>query len=94
MAGEGAAQTVMDSADPVNYSLNASAPYAPSAAAGRGLLYFEVVGDSVLGNVSDLVVPNMVPDSNDVSGTIPAPLAGTGEKPPRIAIYDIREFVY
>ncbi len=71
-----AAQTVMDSADPVNYSLDAGG-YAPSAAAGRGLLFFEVVGDSVLGNPSDLVVPNTVPDSNDASGTIPAPLAGT-----------------
>ena len=39
----GAAQTVVDSADAVNYSLNA-AGYAPSAAAGRGLLYFEIVG--------------------------------------------------
>lgn len=72
----GAAQTVVDSADPVNYSLDA-AGYSPSAAANRGLLFFEVVGDSVLGNLSDLVVPNTVPDANDTSGTIPAPLAGT-----------------
>ncbi len=73
----GAAQTVVDSADPVNYSLNA-AGYSASAAAGRGLLFFEIVGDSVLGNPSDLVVPNVVPDlTYDVSGTISAPLAGT-----------------
>jgi pimeloyl-ACP methyl ester carboxylesterase len=72
----GAAQTVVDSADPVNYALNA-AGYAPSAAAGRGVLFFEVVGDSVLGNASDLVVPNTVPDGNDSSGTIAAPLSGT-----------------
>jgi pimeloyl-ACP methyl ester carboxylesterase len=83
----GAAQGVMDSADPVNYSLNASG-YAPSAAAGRGLLFFEVVGDSVLGNPSDLVVPNIVPDSNDASGTIPAPLAGTE---PQIALLGLTQ---
>jgi pimeloyl-ACP methyl ester carboxylesterase len=70
----GAAQTVVDSADPVNYSLNA-AGYAPSAAAGRGLLFFEIVGGN--SSPSDLVVPNTVPDGNDTSGTVPAPLAGT-----------------
>jgi pimeloyl-ACP methyl ester carboxylesterase len=70
----GAAQTVVDSADPVNYSLNA-AGYAPSAAAGRGLLFFEIVGGN--SSPSDLVVPNTVPDGNDSSGTVAAPLAGT-----------------
>ena len=70
----GAAQTVVDSGDPVNYSLNAMG-YAPSAAAGRGLLFFEIVGGN--GSPSDLVVPNTVPDTNDASGTVPAPLAGT-----------------
>jgi pimeloyl-ACP methyl ester carboxylesterase len=70
----GAAQTVVDSADAVNYSLNA-AGYAPSAAAGRGLLYFEIVGGN--SSPSDLVVPNTVPDGNDTSGTVAAPLAGT-----------------
>jgi hypothetical protein len=73
----GAAQTVMDSADPVNYSLDdVAGGYAPSAAAGRGLLFFEVVGDSVLGNPSDQVVPNTVV-SNVANSTIGAPLAGT-----------------
>jgi pimeloyl-ACP methyl ester carboxylesterase len=72
----GAAQTVVDSADPVNYSLNAGLPYAPSAAAGRGLLFFEVVGDPVLGNLPDQVVPNTVV-SNVATSTIGAPLAGT-----------------
>ncbi|HED33093.1 MAG TPA: hypothetical protein ENJ08_02595 [Gammaproteobacteria bacterium] len=63
----GAAQTVLDSADPVNHATN--------AAAGRGVLFFEIVGGN--GSPSDLSVPNTVPDANDISGTIPAPLAGT-----------------
>lgn len=63
----GAAQTVSDSGDPVNY--------ASAAAANRGVLFFEIVGGN--GAPSDLVVPNTVPDANDTSGTIPAPLAGT-----------------
>ncbi len=71
----GAAQTVVDSADPVNYSLDATG-YAPSAAKNRGLLFFEVVGDSVLGNLPDQVVPNTVV-SNVATSTIGAPLAGT-----------------
>ncbi len=62
-----AAQTVVDSADPVNY--------ATTAATGRGILFFEIVGSD--GSPSDLVVPNTVPDANDTSGTTPAPLAGT-----------------
>lgn len=66
----GAAQTVIDSGDPVNYSLNAAA-YAPSAAANRGLYFSEIVGPP-----SDLTVPITVPDANDTSGTVPAPLAG------------------
>lgn len=70
----GAAQTVVDSADPVNYSLDATG-YAPSAAANRGLLFFEIVGGN--SSPSDLVVPNTVPDGNDSTGTVPAPLAGT-----------------
>ncbi|MGB5398247.1 MAG: lipase [Gammaproteobacteria bacterium] len=78
----GAAQTVLDSSDPVNYSLDA-ASYAPSAANGRGLMFVEIVGDPVLGNPSDLTVPNTVPDANDSSGTIAAPLAGTE---PQIAL--------
>jgi len=65
----GAAQTVVDSGDPVNH--------ATVAAAGRGILFFEIVGDGTASNPSDLVVPNTVPDGNDTSGTVPAPLAGT-----------------
>lgn len=65
----GAAQTVVDSGDPVNH--------ATTAAAGRGILFFEIVGDGTASNPSDLVVPNTVPDGNDTSGTVPAPLAGT-----------------
>ncbi len=63
----GAFQTVLDSADPVNYTT--------AAATGRGVLFFEIVGGN--GSPSDLVVPNRVPDDNDSSGTIAAPLAGT-----------------
>lgn len=63
----GAAQTVVDSAEPANY--------AATAATGRGVLFFEIVGGS--SSPSDLVVPNTVPDANDTAGTVPAPLAGT-----------------
>ncbi|MDH5473596.1 MAG: hypothetical protein OEY61_12130, partial [Gammaproteobacteria bacterium] len=63
----GAAQTVVDSGDPINH--------ATAAATGRGILFFEVIGGS--GSPSDLVVPNRVPDGNDTSGTIAAPLSGT-----------------
>ncbi len=65
----GAAQTVVDSGDPVNH--------ATTAATTRGILFFEIVGDGTANNPSDLVVPNTVPDGNDTSGTVPAPLAGT-----------------
>ena len=37
-------------------------------------MFVEIVGDSVLGNPSDLTVPNTVPDANDSSGTIAARL--------------------
>ena len=63
----GAAQTVVDSGDPVNH--------ATAAAQGRGILFFEIVGGN--SSPSDLVVPNTVPDGNDTTGTVPAPLAGT-----------------
>ena len=63
----GAAQTVVDSGDPVNH--------ATTAATGRGILFFEIVGGN--SSPSDLVVPNTVPDGNDTTGTVPAPLAGT-----------------
>jgi pimeloyl-ACP methyl ester carboxylesterase len=63
----GTAQTVTDSGDPVNH--------ATAAATGRGVLFFEIVGGN--SSPSDLVVPNTVPDGNDTTGTVPAPLAGT-----------------
>jgi len=67
----GAAQTVVDSGDPVNFaSLVAAAP-----PGGRGVLFFEIAGSN--SSPSDLVVPNTVPDGNDTTGTVPAPLAGT-----------------
>jgi len=69
----GAAQTVVDSGDPVNFAV--------AAATGRGVLFFEIVGGS--SSPSDLVVPNIVPDANDTSGTVPAPLAGSE---PQIAL--------
>jgi pimeloyl-ACP methyl ester carboxylesterase len=64
----GAAQTVVDSGDAINHA-------ADLAANGEGILYFEIVGGG--GSPSDLVVPNTVPDGNDTSNTVPAPLAGT-----------------
>jgi len=65
----GAAQTVIDSADPVNYATTL-------ATKTQGILYFEIQGGNT--SPSDLVVPNTVPDGNDDSGlTVPAPLAGT-----------------
>lgn len=64
----GAAQTVVDSGDAINYA-------GDLAAKGEGILYFEIVGGG--GSPSDLVVPNTVPDGNDTTNTVPAPLAGT-----------------
>lgn len=64
----GAAQTVLDSGDPINYT-------AATASAGRGILLFEVVGGN--SSPSDLVIPNTVPDSNDTANTIPGLLSGT-----------------
>ena len=63
----GAAQTVIDSADPLNF--------ATSTVSGRGVLFFEIVGGN--SSPSDLVVPNRVADANDTSGTVSSPLAGT-----------------
>jgi pimeloyl-ACP methyl ester carboxylesterase len=57
----GAAQTVIDPADPINY--------VDRTGNNRGVLLVEVVGD--------LVIPNTVPDVNSPAGTVPAPLAGT-----------------
>ena len=64
----GAAQTVVDSGDAINYATTVGART-------EGILYFEIVGGG--GSPSDLVVPNTVPDSNDVSNTVFSPLAGT-----------------
>lgn len=64
----GAAQTVVDSGDAINHATDL-------AAKPQGILYFEIVGGN--SSPSDLVVPNTVPDGNDTSNTIPAPLAGT-----------------
>ncbi len=68
----GAAQTTVDSVDPINYGA--------ATAAGRGVLLFEVVGDS--NNLPDQVVPNHVGTLangfQDVpAGTVPGPLGGT-----------------
>jgi dienelactone hydrolase len=63
----GAAQTAIDSGDPINH--------AAAAATGRGILFFEVVGGA--GIPSDLTIPNRVPDGNDISNTIPGPLSGS-----------------
>lgn len=73
----GAAQTVLDTTDPINFANGAvgDTDHAGGALAGRNLLFFEVVGGA--GSPSDLVIPNRVPDSNDVAGTVAAPLAGT-----------------
>ena len=65
------AQTAVDTADPVNH--------ASDAVNGRGMLFFEIVGDGTPGT-SDLVVPNTVPDALaaiSTPATVPAPLAGT-----------------
>ncbi len=64
----GAAQTVVDTVDAVNHG-------EALADKGEGILFFEIVGGNTA--LSDLVVPNTVPDGNDSSGTVAAPLAGT-----------------
>ncbi len=68
----GVAQAAVDTADPINF--------ATAAVNGRGVLYFEIVGDGVTPGTSDQVVPNRVPDlaaQNTSPATVPAPLAGT-----------------
>ncbi len=65
------AQTAIDTADPVNH--------ASGAVNGRGMLFFEIVGNGTPGT-ADLVVPNTVPDNlaaTSTPATVPAPLAGT-----------------
>lgn len=63
----GAAQTVIDSGDPINY--------ATATVNGRGVLLFEVIGDGAA-SLPDQVVPNNVL-ANAPAGTVPSPLAGT-----------------
>lgn len=63
-----AAQTVVDSGDAINYAIDLEAK-------NEGILYFEIVGGN--SSPSDLVIPNRVPDGNDSSNTVAAPLAGT-----------------
>jgi pimeloyl-ACP methyl ester carboxylesterase len=72
-----AAQTVLDTTDPVNFTNGTmgNTDGATGAITGRGLLMFEVVGGA--GSPSDLVIPNTVPDGNDTSGTVQSPLSGT-----------------
>ncbi len=65
----GAAQTVLDSGDPINYTAN--------TVLNRGILMFEVVGGGGNSPPSDLVIPNTVPDSNDTANTVPGVLSGT-----------------
>ncbi|NOY72969.1 MAG: alpha/beta fold hydrolase [Gammaproteobacteria bacterium] len=69
----GAAQTLMDSGDPINYT-QASNPTRDTAS-DRGVLMFEIVGDGS-NNLPDQVIPNNVM-ALAPSGTIPAPLSGT-----------------
>ncbi len=64
----GAAQTVVDTADPVNFT-------SKLLDKNEGILFFEIVGGS--SSPSDLVVPNTVPDGNDSGNTVPSPLSGT-----------------
>ena len=61
----GAAQTVIDAADPLNY---ASSVGNPADEVSRGLLLYEVLGDQVVPN-------NVTTDAPE--GTVPAPLSGT-----------------
>jgi len=69
----GAAQTVLDSADPINYTV--------ATLTGRGIMMLEVVGDGAA-NLPDQVVPNHVGTlangfTDAPTGTVPGPLSGT-----------------
>lgn len=59
------AQMLIDSADPINY--------ASAASTGRGILFFEVVGDGA-DNLPDQTIPNNV---IGVTDTVDAPLSGS-----------------
>ena len=68
-----AAQTLVDSGDPINYT-QASNPTHDSAS-GRGILMLEVVGDGA-NNLPDQVIPNNV-TTLAPAGTVAAPLSGS-----------------
>ena len=68
-----AAQTLVDSGDPINYT-QASNPTRDSAS-GRGILMLEVVGDGA-SNLPDQVIPNNV-TTLAPAGTVAAPLSGS-----------------
>ncbi len=70
----GAAQTLVDSGDPANY--------AAAAAADRGILVIEVVGDGA-DKLPDQVIPNNVM-ADAPADTVPAPLSGTD---PLVALF-------
>ena len=63
----GAAQTLVDTGDPANYT--------SGAATNRGIMLFEVVGDGG-SNLPDQVIPNNVVAAAP-EGTVPGPLSGT-----------------
>lgn len=63
----GATQTVIDSADPINYTT--------ATVNGRGVLLFEVIGNGA-NSLPDQVVPNNVM-AKAPAGTVRSPLAGT-----------------
>ncbi len=84
----GAAQTVVDSADPLNYAgPDATTGGTPGGFGGttlnatRGVMLFEVVGDGVT-NLPDQTIPNNVGTfalgfTDAPAGTVPSPTAGT-----------------
>jgi dienelactone hydrolase len=69
----GAFQTVIDAADPINYATNVGV--------GRGVMLYEVLGDTVVPN-------NVMADAP--TGTVPSPLAGTDPlaREMKLEIYD------
>ncbi|MDH3714356.1 MAG: Ig-like domain-containing protein [Gammaproteobacteria bacterium] len=82
----GAAQTLVDSSDPVNYFAGAI------AVAGRGILLNEMVG-GLNGALPDQVIPNNVGTlangfADAPAGTVPGPLGGTD---PLVALMDLTD---
>ncbi len=84
----GAAQTVVDSADPMNYAGVNTANYTTPGGVGgttldgaRGTMLFEVVGNGS-DNLPDQTIPNNVGTfalgfADAPAGTVPSPIAGT-----------------